>query len=341
MPQKGLLSRPARLGQGLMLSEEELLKRALRRSAEMQGRVRLHGAIRRPRSSFERILEMVAPDPRYESGIFALKTPSQRAREAVDLAGLGPESMRVGPGILGRGAGILGMIIPKRPGKNILSRMNRTLRSKGYDVRGSDDIQKFLDESSHFRTEHPDWLAAYEKAVQGVERATSKKAAKKAFKNIDWKRLRELGTTNDFFEAGYITPKGRLVDLSGKKEGGPPGTRILDHREVGGTVGMQELQKYGYIRMDANSGLLDMAAPPTADQIKQIRKLLDSTYNPMGPRIELSEGLGPLLRHNQYYGEAKRTFNRNYPNEVKSSRIIADIKRFYEGDDPVPYGMGY
>ena len=44
--------------------------------------------------------------------------------------------------------------------------------------------------------------------------------------------VEEFKLTEDFREAGYILPDGKLLDLSGKREGGQPFTRSLDHREI-------------------------------------------------------------------------------------------------------------
>lgn len=50
------------------------------------------------------------------------------------------------------------------------------------------------------------------------------------------KAVKELGTTNNPIEAGYILRDGRMLDLSGKRQGGPGGVRYLDHREVAGII---------------------------------------------------------------------------------------------------------
>lgn len=44
--------------------------------------------------------------------------------------------------------------------------------------------------------------------------------------------VKHFGTTEDPFEAGYLLPDGRFLDLSGKNEGGRPSQRARDHREV-------------------------------------------------------------------------------------------------------------
>jgi hypothetical protein len=42
----------------------------------------------------------------------------------------------------------------------------------------------------------------------------------------------KFGTTGNFYEAGYITPEGELLDFSGKNDGGTPNMRSLDHRDI-------------------------------------------------------------------------------------------------------------
>src|SRR3990167_10713980 len=41
-----------------------------------------------------------------------------------------------------------------------------------------------------------------------------------------------FGITTNPKEAGYILPDGKMLDFSGKREGGTPGTRVVDHREI-------------------------------------------------------------------------------------------------------------
>ena len=43
---------------------------------------------------------------------------------------------------------------------------------------------------------------------------------------------KQYGLTDDLNEAGYITIHGDLLDFSGKAQGGPAGTRNMDHREI-------------------------------------------------------------------------------------------------------------
>jgi hypothetical protein len=90
----------------LILSEEDLTREELLRAKKLADLKREHGVIRKPVSSFDRTLQMLESDPRYESGISALKTPFEKARESI--VGLDPSDLRVG-----RGLGFLGASIRK------------------------------------------------------------------------------------------------------------------------------------------------------------------------------------------------------------------------------------
>jgi hypothetical protein len=106
----------------------------------------------------------------------------------------------------------------------ITSRMNRTLKAKGYNVRGANDVKELIAARNGI-IRMPDWIDAYKQAIGSVKKRKATLAKKADFKNINWQRLRELGKTYNLKEAGYIVPDGSLVDLSGKREGGQPGNR--------------------------------------------------------------------------------------------------------------------
>ncbi|NLE03086.1 MAG: hypothetical protein GX640_24715, partial [Fibrobacter sp.] len=158
----------------------------------------------------------------------------------------------------------------------------------------------------------------------------ARKAQKSERKHINRSRLRELGYTNDLREAGYITPIGKLIDLSGKREGGQPGTRSYDHREMGGTLGMQEFMDEGNIRMDYSAGSFDIAAMPTSAQLKIVRKIAAEKNGEI--TLDLWEGLGE--QRESYYLEPSRVFSVQYREGTKPSKIINDIKTFYAGEMP-------
>ena len=228
--------------------------------------------------------------------------------------------------------------------RGVLARMDVRLKALGYDSRGSDDVREMLKTriAPDGVITHPDWTAAYEAATKGAqatrERTDAKAAERGAAKYVDFARMRELGLTEDWAEAGYITSGGSLIDLSGKREGGQSGTRSYDHREAGGTAGMQEYMALGNIRIDGNSGSIDIAREPTQQQYRRIAELAEMRNGEVV--IDLEDGLGePRLDSAggvDYYFKAKRNFSREYPVGAKPARIIADIKRFFSGAEPLP-----
>lgn len=97
-----------------------------------------------------------------------------------------------------------------------------------------------------------------------------------------------FGLTENPFTAGFILPRGKLLDLSGRTMGaGDTGQRMLDHRELGivlgendpgGTEGMIEfMARTGAIRMsfDTDGVLsLDFAAAPGTEERQRVANLV-------------------------------------------------------------------
>jgi GH24 family phage-related lysozyme (muramidase) len=177
-----------------------------------------------------------------------------------------------------------------------------------------------------------------------ISNLTQLKKEKEKFNNVDWNRLKELGFTSDLNESGYINPNGMLVDMSGKVEGGSPGMRSLDHREISssGSAGMMELISQGHIRMDGTVGSMDISKMPTNKQFDQIENLTNKHNGKVF--IDLDDGLGEPMKSRipgeegsiSGYYPAERRFNRSYPEGTSAQRIINDIKKFFDGGEPNP-----
>ena len=134
--------------------------------------------------------------------------------------------------------------------------------------------------------------------------------------------IQEKGLTDDIYEAGYILPDGTMLDLSGKRDGGPAGKRSEDHRQLylpinedlSGSETMIAFQKMGAVRIDANSGLIDMETRPTYSQHKVIKDLIimnDEAY------VDLQDG------------NRKASFR----TVGDPDRAISNIMRFYNGQE--------
>lgn len=220
--------------------------------------------------------------------------------------------------------------------KEILDKMNRSLKSAGFEVRGSEDVQELINRGRVYREGRftvQAWQDAYDNAIGSKQKRLNKIAENQKYENINWQRIRELGHTVNIKEAGYIQPNGSLIDLSGKREGGTPNERSLDHREAGGTIGMQELGALGYIRIDYNSGSLDIVKEPTPEQYKVIKRFADDNKGYVV--LDLWDGLGNKSDNYEYYSEPNRTFNHEYSEDTRGERIVNDIKKFFAGETPI------
>jgi len=69
-------------------------------------------------------------------------------------------------------------------------------------------------------------------------------------KELERRAINEFGLTSNIDEAGYILSDGRLLDFSGKNQGGPGGERVRDHREIEGIFDKKTFGKFKF-RFDA------------------------------------------------------------------------------------------
>jgi hypothetical protein len=103
-------------------------------------------------------------------------------------------------------------------------------------------------------------------------------------KQLNNSAINHFGLTNDIYEAGYILDNGKMLDFSGKRQGGDPGERVMDHREVEGIPGfkkkkkgqessenmMQFVDDAKAVRIDAAKGLVNSVGVPSDNQISAI-----------------------------------------------------------------------
>lgn len=141
------------------------------------------------------------------------------------------------------------------------------------------------------------------------------------------KITRAFGTTTNFLEAGYILSNGNLLDLSGKKDGGPPGTRAHDHRIVGGYMGvdvgssgsqgmkafMDTHKAIRIIHSSSGDTNIHTRTKPTDAQYKQILNLLLQARRMEG-RVSVD-----------VVGNTK-----DYDIGVAPNRVVEEIKRWTE-----------
>lgn len=109
---------------------------------------------------------------------------------------------------------------------------------------------------------------------------------------------KHFGTTNNPRAAGYILRDGSMLDFSGRKEGGDPNTRSLDHRNIDHAEGIPSfehshtesmrnfMRHTNAIRLSHLDGQTnaDFVAHPTPKQLRTLRKIVppDSDHRLLG-----------------------------------------------------------
>ena len=211
--------------------------------------------------------------------------------------------------------------------KKDYQKISNLMRKKGYDVRGAKDAEELIDRRlSGSKSLSGDWEDAVNETF-GI-----KKGAKRELTDDELSFVKkEMGTTENWNEAGYINPDGTLLDFSGKADGAMGGERVMDHREIrlpeslgAGNEYSDTMIKYmdsGGIRIDANNGLLNLHESPTKAQRDAIREYARNNDG------ELILEIGD------------RAFEREYPSGTKATKILKDIDDFLSGKEPTPLPM--
>lgn len=138
--------------------------------------------------------------------------------------------------------------------------------------------------------------------------------------------VKEFGYTPYFYDAGYITPNGKMLNFSGEK-GKHYGTRGQDHRAIGtiyaeseGTAALNRFVRDGNIRIMAESPGLDMStiAEPTKEQYATIRKFASEYADKEYFSVDFTDESGKVIG------------SLTYENRINPTRIVNDIKHYYE-----------
>lgn len=215
-------------------------------------------------------------------------------------------------------------------------KVNQYMKSKGYDIRGADDARRMFEKANKWQGgidgTHADAIRSVIRARQKSAETRSNEANK-----IITAAVREFGTTTDPKEAGYLLPDGRMLDFSGKRDGGSPGQRSYDHREINrayepegddhSSAMFEFASKTGAVRMDYNNrGYLnvDIYSHPTKKQVAVLKSLIsqDTEVNldvssATGSVIETYEGRGQQAR-----AKIEGVIRRNFP-DVASDKLFS------------------
>ena len=141
-----------------------------------------------------------------------------------------------------------------------------------------------------------------------------------------------FGVTYRLLEAGYILPDGSLLDFSGRHQDpdNPDyfnNSRTVDHRDIyeieydendeptGVELDMQQFIRLGAIRIDANSGNINLFRKPTDKQFDIISRI-----------VRRNDGCVIVD-----FGDSETTdCYIEYDEGTKYQRVIADIKRYFD-----------
>lgn len=235
-----------------------------------------------------------------------------------------------------------------------LEEVTKTLQAKGWSETSitqnedGDVVYKgnpagyFYNDFSAMEGNEPvqEWIGEFESYVEDnmerIERAIDKNLFDWEVFPDSWKTPeRVLGFTDDIMLAGYILSDGSLLDFSGGSR-----ERVVDHREIvhlreggPGTAGMQEYMAEGNIRIDANTGFIDISKLPTDAQTKRIFEMVKRRQGNL--RLGLSYGLGERSDRDDYYLEPNHhrvvDFDVAYPSD-----IFRAIDEFFEGPKKMP-----
>ena len=143
-----------------------------------------------------------------------------------------------------------------------------------------------------------------------------------------------FGTTYKISEAGYLLTDGRLLDFSGKHEGGPGGYRTVDHRDITDALGddygddtysggMIRFMGEGNIRLSPESGGINLSVKPNKAQLSTLDRYISNFRGEV--ILDIDDGNGNTV------------ISVEYPKRTYSKRIINDINAYFDnGTIPEP-----
>ena len=142
----------------------------------------------------------------------------------------------------------------------------------------------------------------------------------------------EFGTTRDFREAGYLLPDGSMLDFSEKNNGGEPGRRGADHRDIARVINdrsydtmteyLDDFINEGAIRLIPESGAFSVAQQPTKEQKNMLRNFI-YRYN---GEVEV-----------EIYKNGHSVADPYYRERTSPTRILNDIDAYFN-EGVIPEG---
>ncbi len=210
------------------------------------------------------------------------------------------------------------------------------------------EAQVLQEVDASLRSENPDFSLIADRALEnrpsraeGLDVAFPSQVKGARAGKVNDLAISEFGETQDWNEAGYLLSDGKMLDFSGKRDGGQGGMRAQDHREIsdvfepenrGHSSGMIEFMDLGNVRMMPESGGIGMVHKPTEQQRGALAGFIRKNDGEV--IIDLEDGIGEYDAANEMYRQPKRRFSREYPQGTKHQRVFKDIGDFFSGNEP-------
>lgn len=163
---------------------------------------------------------------------------------------------------------------------------------------------------------------------ENVKPQFSLKAYSEAEKKDHVKSAKEFfGKTYRWNETGYITTDGTKLDFSGRHDGAPGGYRAVDHRDIRDALGldyggddysgaMVQFMGEGNIRISPESGGINLSVMPTKAQLDTLSDFISKNRGEVILDLDDTNG--------------KTVSSTEYPKGTHSSKVINDIKAYFE-----------
>ena len=141
-----------------------------------------------------------------------------------------------------------------------------------------------------------------------------------------------FGYTRKWSETGYVTANGKQLDFSGRHEGGPGGSRYVDHRDIrdalsedyGGedySGSMVQFMSEGNIRISPEINGINMSVMPTKAQKEILSDYISKQHGEVVLDLDTTDG--------------KTVSSTKYPKGTHPNKVLADITAYFEeGKNP-------
>ena len=222
----------------------------------------------------------------------------------------------------GRVMDVLTKSIENNDTENGIAEYNKWLNESGYNKAKErrDALQSERDKLMS------DLHASYEQKALDEEKQAIEKSGLSEADYFRKQAVKEFGYTPYFYDAGYITPNGKMLNFSGEK-GQHYGARGEDHRAIGrvyanveGSKAMFKFMNEGNIRIMPESPGLDISSnvKPSTEQYATIRKFVREYANQEYFNIDITDTDGHTIGNYEYEGK------------ISAERVVNDIKYFFE-----------